>query len=151
LSAKNPDFGKGCQQLSTENPKFGKAAGICRQRIPNRDEDLNFPYLLTSATDVAGGKWKLSRITGAQGEKTALTYDAQGNLTKTVSPDGSRSTHYKRDLFGLETGRTFGGGMNSRTERDSQGRVVGRKFEKTNRYIKEKSYLWPRMTGFSKS
>jgi YD repeat-containing protein len=44
-------------------------------------------------------------------------------------------------LFGLETGRTFGG-MNSRTERDSLGRVVGHKFKKSNRYVKGKSYLW---------
>jgi hypothetical protein len=48
-----------------------------------------------------------------------------------VSPtNGGWSTQYKRDLFGLETGRTFDGGMNSRTERDSLGRVVGHKFEK---------------------
>jgi YD repeat-containing protein len=45
-------------------------------------------------------------------------------------------------LFGLETGRSFAGGMNSRTDRDSQGRVVGQRFEKNNRYVKEKSYLW---------
>jgi YD repeat-containing protein len=69
-------------------PKFGKAENICWQRIRNRDENFDFPYLLTSATDTAGGKWKLSRITGSQGEKTTLEYDAQGNLTKTVSPDG---------------------------------------------------------------
>jgi YD repeat-containing protein len=32
--------------------------------------------------------------------------------------------------------------MNSLTERDRLGRVVGQKFEKNNRYVKEKSYLW---------
>jgi RHS repeat-associated protein len=53
--------------------------------------------------------------------------------------NGSWQTQYQRDLFGLKTGCIF---ADSRTERDSLGRVTGQKIEKNNRYLSEKSYLW---------
>jgi YD repeat-containing protein len=57
--------------------------------------------------------------------------------------NGGWQTQYQRDLFGLETGRTFAGDrIYSRTERDTLGRVTGQKIEKNNRYLSEKSYLW---------
>jgi YD repeat-containing protein len=45
-------------------------------------------------------------------------------------------------LFGLETGRSLTGGIQTRTERDRLGRVTGHKIEKNSRQLTEKSYLW---------
>ena len=56
--------------------------------------------------------------------------------------NGGWQTQYQRNLFGLETGRTFGGGVRTRTEHDRIGRVTGHKTEKNNRHLKEKNYLW---------
>ncbi|MDR2650838.1 MAG: hypothetical protein LBC68_00780 [Prevotellaceae bacterium] len=53
--------------------------------------------------------------------------------------NGGWQTQYQRDFFGLEAGRTFSGGVRSRIERDSLGRVTGQKIEKNNRYINLKN------------
>jgi YD repeat-containing protein len=92
--------------------------------------------LFESATDAACGKWEC---------------DERDNLVKRSDPPGAGTlfeyaggwqTQYRCDLSGLEMGRSFAGGVTTRTERDSLGRIVGHKTEKNNRYVSEKSYLW---------
>ncbi|MDR2234358.1 MAG: hypothetical protein LBE56_14695 [Tannerella sp.] len=56
--------------------------------------------------------------------------------------NGGRQTQYRRDLFGLETGRTFAGGISTQTTRDRLGRVTGHKTGRNSAVLAEKSYLW---------
>ncbi|GHV52481.1 hypothetical protein FACS1894181_15600 [Bacteroidia bacterium] len=92
---------------------------------------------VTSEYDLSGNR---TRITSSLGADVRADYNIMGDVVSLAN--GGWQTQYMRDLFGLESGRTFAGGVHSRTERDSLGRVTGHKIEKNSRYLSEKSYLW---------
>ena len=90
-----------------------------------------------SKYDLSGNR---IHITSSFGADIRADYNIMGDVVSLAN--GGWQTQYMRDLFGLESGRTLAGGVFSRTERDSLGRVVSNKLERNNRYLSEKSYLW---------
>ena len=93
---------------------------------------------VASTYDVANSR---TRITSTLGADIEAEYSLMGDLVSS-GDDGGWQNDYRRDVFGLETARDFGGGLLSHTERDGRGRVVSHKMERNNRRLTEKSYLW---------
>ena len=92
---------------------------------------------ITSEYDLSGNR---TRIKSSLGADIEAEYNVMGDVVSLSG--GGWQTQYRRDLFGLETKRSFAGGVRSRTERDRLGRVTGNKFEKNSKQLSEKSYLW---------
>ena len=90
-----------------------------------------------SRYDIAGNRTKITSSLGADIE---AEYNLMGDVISLAG--GGWQTSYERDVFGLETGRTFAGGVRSHTGRDNRGRVVSHQTEKNSRLLSEKSYLW---------
>ena len=79
-------------------------------------------------------------ITSSLGADISAEYNLMGDVMSLTG--GGWQTTYERDVFGLETARTFEGGLRSNIERDRFGRVTGHQIAKDNRTLSEKSYRW---------
>ena len=90
-----------------------------------------------SRYDTANNRTHIGSTLGADIE---AEYNLMGDVVSLAS--GGWQNGYKRDVFGLETARTFGGGISSQTGRDSRGRVISHQIEKNSSILSEKSYLW---------
>ena len=90
-----------------------------------------------SEYDLSGNR---TRIKSSSGANIEAEYNLMGDVVSLAN--GGWKTQYQRDLFGLETGRTFSGGVRSQTDRDRLGRVISHQTEKNNRLLSKKSYLW---------
>ena len=90
-----------------------------------------------SKYDIANRRIHIGSTLGADIE---AGFNLMGDVIS-LSAEGWQ-TGYERDVFGLETGRSFAGGIRSHTGRDRLGRVTGHQIEKNNRFLSQKSYLW---------
>ena len=92
---------------------------------------------IKSRYDIANNR---TNITSSLGADIFAEYNLMGDVVSLAG--GGWQTAYERDVFGLETGRSFGGGIQSHTKRDRLGRVTGHQIEKDSHKLTEKSYLW---------
>jgi YD repeat-containing protein len=142
----NPDDDKKRKEETYEYRRDGaliKAVNADAEVILERDILGRVTKETCNGTEVAS-EYDLSgnrtHVTSSLGADIRADYNIMGDVVSLAG--GGWQTQYLRDLFGLETGRTFAGGVMARTERDSLGRVVSQKTERNNRYLSEKSYLW---------
>ncbi len=82
------------------------------------DEETRPSFIVTTTTDRVGAKheyvfdsdfWLLREYTSPTGEKTRFTYDAEGRLASTTSPDGITRIQ-SHDFWGNRTGGDLPGG-----------------------------------------
>ena len=93
--------------------------------------------IVESHYDIANNR---TAITSSLGADINAEYNLMGDVMSLSG--GGWQTAYERDVFGLETARSFEGGLRSNTERDRLGRVTGHQIEKDRRTLSEKSYQW---------
>ncbi|MDR2232685.1 MAG: hypothetical protein LBE56_06110, partial [Tannerella sp.] len=94
-------------------------------------------YSVNSRYDLSGNRTGIKSSLGAD---VRADYNLMGDVVSLAN--GGWQTQYRRDLFGLETGRTFAGGIHTQTTRDRLGRVTGHKTGRNSAVLAEKSYLW---------
>ncbi len=90
-----------------------------------------------SKYDIANNR---TNITSSLGADIEAEYNLMGDLLS-LGSDGW-STGYQRDVFGLEMARSLEGGIQTRTERDTRGRVTSHNLVRNKEILSEKSYLW---------